>query len=56
MGVAFEPQHMLVRAGKSMHSNRDKRNLVLDNFGCLCVNYSSDERDTVSNAAAAELY
>lgn len=39
-----------------MHSNRDKRDLVLDNSGCLSVHYSLDRRDTVTNAATAEVY
>lgn len=55
-GGAFEPLQMLVRARKSMHSNRDKRDLVLDNSGCLCVHYSLDRRDTVTTAATAEVY
>lgn len=46
--ASFEPLQMLVRARKSMHSNRDKRGLVLDNSGCLSVHYSLDRRDTQS--------
>lgn len=52
---AFEPLQMLVRAQKSMHSNRDKRDLVLDNSGCLSLHYSLDRRDTVTIAATAEV-
>lgn len=44
-GAAFEPLQMLPRARKSMHSNRDKRDLVLDNSRCLSVHYSLDRRD-----------
>lgn len=47
-GASFEPLQMLVRARKSMYSNRDKRGLVLDNSGCLSVHYSLDRRDTQS--------
>lgn len=54
-GAAFEPLQMLVRARKSMHSNGDKRDLVLDNSGCLSVHYSLDRRDTVTIAATAEV-
>lgn len=54
-GAAFEPR-MLVRARKSMHSNRDKRDLVLDNSGWLRVHYSLDRRDRVTIAATAEVY
>lgn len=48
--AAFEPLQMLLRAQKSMLSNRDKRDLVLDNSGCLSVHYSLDRRDTVTTA------
>lgn len=53
--TAFEPLQMLVRARKSMHSNRDKSGLVLDNSGCLSVHYSLDRRETVTTAATAEV-
>lgn len=39
-GPVFEPLQMLVGARKSMHSDGDRRDLVLDNSGCLSVHYS----------------
>lgn len=57
LGATFKPLQMLVRAEKSMHSNRDKWDLVLDNSGgCLSVHYSLDGRDRVTTAASAGVY
>lgn len=44
---------MLVGARKSMHSNRDKRDLVLDNSGCLSVHYSLEQGNVVTTVASA---
>lgn len=53
LGPVFEPLQMLVGAWKSMHSNRDKRDLVLDNSGCLSLHYSLEQRDIVTTVASA---